>query len=486
MPRSNVQSTQPNILFLFLDQWRWDWIGGLGKVPVRTPHIDALMRRGVNFTQCRTNSPLCGPARACLAQGMRYHHVDVPANNWDMDPDRPTFFHTLRGAGYQVGTIGKNDLHKRTKWAGLEGWTSLLGRYGFTCAIELLGTREAARAGGLDKGGPRCPWTAAMHREGCFHLYADDFQRRLHELTLETAAWASPLPRHLHSDEFCGRAAIELLGRFPIGAPWFHWVNFAGPHDPPDPAADVLARYEEVQFPPPVQGCGVYRDKPVDHQRVRRAYAAKIELIDEWIGRIIDFVAQRGELDRTHIILTADHGEMLGDHGRFMKHVALEGSIHVPLLISGPGLPRGTTSNALVELIDVGATFLDLAGLPPMSGVDAKSLLPVMLGQREDHEHRQFQTAQLNLGARSWRMIFDGRFKFISTRHHVPAANLPTEELYDLLEDPGETTNCAVSDPNRVRRFADQLDAELGTDWDANSAQTNDPPQSHKESVQWT
>lgn len=474
MPPKNAQPTEPNLLFLFLDQWRWDWIGALGKVPVRTPHIDALMRRGVNFTQCRTNSPLCGPARACLAQCMRYHHIDVPANNWDMDPNRPTMFQALRNAGYLVGTIGKNDLHKNTRWSGLDGWTSLLGRYGFTSAIELMGTREAARAGGLDKGGPRCPWTAAMHREGYFHVYAEDFQRRLKELTLETAAWASPLPRHLNSDEFCGRAAIELLNRFPSGAPWFHWVNFAGPHDPPDPAADVLAHYEGVEFPPPIQGSDVYKDTPVDHQQVRRAYAAKIELIDEWIGRIIDAVAQRGELDRTHIILTADHGEMLGDHGRFMKHVAQEGSIHVPLLIAGPGLPQGTTSDALVELIDVGATCLDLAGLPPMPGVDAKSLLPVLQGQCADQGHRQFQTAQLNLGSRSWRMIFDGRFKFISIRNHAPTANFPPEELYDLIEDPNETTNLAVTNRKRVQNLTDQIEVELGTDWNINT-QTDDP-----------
>jgi choline-sulfatase len=465
-------SKQPNILFLFLDQWRWDWIGALGHVPVRTPNIDALMARSVRFTQCRTNSPLCGPARSCLAQGVRYQRSGVGANNWDMDPDRPTWFHSLRAAGYQVGTVGKNDLHKHTKWSGFDGWTALLGRYGFTCAIEHMGTREAARHGGVAQGGPRCPWTAAMHREGLFQAYADDFQRRQRELTLETAAWASPIPRHLHSDEFCGKAALELLDRFPRGAPWFHWVNFPGPHDPPDPPADMLARYDGVAFPPPIKGNDLYRGKPVDHQAVRRAYAAKIELIDEWVGRIIDRVAQRGELDHTFVILSADHGEMLGDHGRFMKHVALEGSIHVPLLISGPGLPRGTQSDALVELIDIGATCLDLAGLPTMPGVDARSLGPILRGQRSDREHREVQTAQLNLGAASWRMICDDRHKLIITRVTTknpdnPSAHWPPLALYDRSHDPTEMNNLASKQPELVARLAARLDAELGEDWNA-------------------
>src|SRR5690554_2983485 len=93
---------QPNILFLFPDQWRWDWLGCEGRVPVRTPNLDALAARGTRFTQCRTNSPLCAPARACLATGRRYEHTGVPDNKYDTRPEMGTIFQLLRNAGYRV------------------------------------------------------------------------------------------------------------------------------------------------------------------------------------------------------------------------------------------------------------------------------------------------------------------------------------------------------------------------------------------------
>ncbi len=455
---STSDKTSPNILFLFPDQWRWDWVGCEGVVPVRTPNIDRLVERGMRFTQCRSNSPLCGPARSCLAQGVRYHRNGVRANNFDMDRTRPTYFKDLRASGYHVTTCGKNDLHKASKWGGRDGWVRQLGELGFTRAIEQLDKRTAARVGGLDKGGPMCPYTSLLHSEGMFDVFRDDHLRRLNEASLETATWPSPLPRRLYSDDFCGRSALKLLDELPQEGPWFLWVNFPGPHDPEDPPRELQARYDGVDFPMPVNPPSSYRNDPaVNHQQVRRNYAASIEGIDEWVGWIIDRVEQRGELDNTIIMLCSDHGEMLGDHGRFTKGRPYEGSVHVPLIIAGPGVVEGGVSHAPVELIDIAATTLDLAGLEVPEHYDARSLVPVLTGKQPDHSHRDVQVAQIM----GWRMICDGRYKLITDEGDPDGT---TAQLYDLSVDPYETNNIAAAEAERVAVMLKRMTAEVGAE----------------------
>lgn len=358
---------QPNLLLLFPDQWRWDWLGcetsPYGKVPVRTPNLDALAARGVRFTQCRTNSPLCAPGRACLALGTRYDRCGVPSNGTDLDPARTTVFNLLQRAGYRTLTCGKNDLHKKTVWKGRDGWTQLLGRYGFSDAIDQSGKLDAAGNGPLERGGPNCSYTSYLHSRGLFDAYRGDYARRHHEATHFTATWPSPLSREHYTDDFCGRMALRLLDRTPREGPWLLWVNWPGPHDPFDPPRELQARYDGVCFPSPVDGADTYWDRPADHQQIRRNYAAECEGIDEWVGRILDKVDQRGELGNTVVLFASDHGELLGDHARFTKQMAYEGSVHVPLIAAGPGIDTGRVCGDLVELMDIAPTLLDAAAL---------------------------------------------------------------------------------------------------------------------------
>ncbi len=443
----------PNILLLLPDQWRWDWLGcedsPYGKVPVRTPHIDAIAARGVRFTQCRTNSPLCAPARACLALGMRYENCGVPGNGHDLEPHRTNVFHLLQRAGYRTLTCGKNDLHKKTQWKGRAGWTQLLGSYGFSDAIDQSGKFDAARNGTLDMGGPNCAYTSYLHSHGLFEEYRADYQRRRQEATDTTAPWPSPLPREHHTDDFCGRMGLELLDRTPCEEPWMLWVNFPGPHDPFDPPRELQQRYDGVAFPPPVHGSDSYRDKPVDHQQVRRNYAASCEGIDEWVGRLLDRVAQRGELDRTVVVFASDHGEMLGDHCRFVKNVAYEGSVHVPLVVAGPGIEAGRVRDDLVELIDVSATMLNAAGLEVPDDWDAQPLFG------PGHSPRPVQHSALG----SWRMVFDGRYKLIVEQPEPSKKPQHAFEdgallaLFDLQDYPTESRNLAADKPDIVARL---------------------------------
>jgi arylsulfatase A-like enzyme len=420
---------RPNLLLLFPDQWRWDWLGcessPYGKVPVRTPNIDALAERGTRITGCRTNSPLCSPARACLATGRRFGRTGVVDNTADTPTDLPTVFKLLRDAGYRTLTCGKNDLHKASRWKGRDGWTSKMGRYGFTEAINHSGKFDAEK-GVKGRPGPHCSYSAFLQANGLYEDYKADYDRRRREKTAWTAAWPTPLPDWAYTDNVCGQRALDLLDRQPQEGPWCLWVNWPGPHDPFDPPAGVLAGYDGVAFPEPVNGTtAVDGDDDVRHQEIRRAYAACCTNIDTWVGRILDAVARRGELDNTLVLFASDHGEMLGDHGRFLKHTWQEGSVHVPLVAAGPGVQAGCVSESLADMTDLGVTLLAAAGERVPEEMDGRSLLPVLAG--EAGSARDVVVSQLG----NWQSACDGRHKLV--RHADGKV-----ECFDLRADPHE------------------------------------------------
>lgn len=431
-------SRQPNILFFFPDQHRWDWLSCAGYgVPVYTPNVDALAARGTLFTQCRTNSPLCAPARASLATGLRANRNGVPANGFELDTAITTYFRLLRDCGYEVAAAGKTDLLKHGKPKGLTGWTAQLGDLGFTRAINQSGKWDAVNIGLPE---PHDPYMNHLHQHGLAQMHGDDYYRRRdYSVDGAMASWATPLPREHYTDNYCGQSALQLLEEFPIEKPWHLWINFPGPHDPFDPPAELQRRYDGVDFSLP---SAFEVENVEEHQQVRRNYAAMIEGVDDWVGRILRAVEARGELDNTIVVYASDHGEMLGDCGLWAKAYPHEPSVHVPLVIAGPGLPRGRRSTALIELFDLAPTFLDLAGCNVPSDWDARSFAPVLHGEAEPH--RKVQTSSLG----KWRMKTDGKWKL------VEYADEPAQ-LYDLDDDPPEQHNLASKLPGRVQILAD-------------------------------
>jgi len=421
---------KPNILFLFPDQWRWDFLGcGEQRIPVRTPNVDALAARGVRFTQCRTNSPVCAPARACLVQGVRYDRCGVPDNSVNTETTRPNFMKHLQAAGYQTAGCGKFDLFKPEQFRGLDGWTEPLGEIGFTRGYDQSGKLDCARNGWPE---PKDFYAAHLHARGLMEQHAADYKRRRAEKEGGACgAWPSPLPTEDHTDEFTAANALRLLDELPSDQPWYLWVNFPGPHDPFDAPAEFRQRYDDTEFDLPVNPDPNVHADLLQHQR--RSYAACCEHIDELCGRIITKVTKRGELDNTLIIFASDHGEMLGDHGRWTKGVPQEGSVHVPLIAAGPGVSgEGRTCDGLVELIDLAATITDAAGAEPVDGWDSRSLAPMLAGRADGHRDVTLS------GLRDWRSAFDGRYKLVTREGK-------REAVYDLQNDPGETENVMES-----------------------------------------
>ena len=434
-------SLRPNILLFFPDQHRFDWLGTNPQLPVRTPHLDKLAGRGVRFTRALTSSPLCAPARACLASGGAYARCGVSSNAVNYPLDQPTFYSMLRASGYWTTACGKLDLNKPDLNTGVDG-KRFLKQWGFSDGINNLGKADAVRAGAVT---PTDPYMAYLHEKGLAAIYVEDMHKRNGRYG---ATWPSPLPDDAYCDNWIARNGLELMRHFPQGKPWFLAVNFAGPHNPEDVTRDMWERWRDVKFPPPNGTDGYSLEVNND---IRRNYSAMVENIDRWVGVYLDELAKRGELENTLVVYSSDHGEMLGDHGLWGKMVPYQPSVGVPLIVAGPGVKQNMVSDALVSTMDLAATFLDYGGVERSPAMDSRSLRPLLEG--ETPQHRDWALSGLG----SWRLAYNGRYKlidgFVPARHNLletpysHAASQAWPLLFNLQQDPGENTPLVGASP---------------------------------------
>ncbi len=464
-------SDRPNFLFFLPDQHRPDWVpwhaagadgaSGAQELPLRMPHLAEIAARGVRFSRAVCPSPLCAPSRACLASGREYDRCGVPNNHFDYPLDQPTYYQSLRDADYRVAGVGKFDLHKATMDWGLDG-SRLLREWGFTEGIDNEGKMDAiasyaGNAGARRVGGeagasaPRGPYMAFLEQRGLAETHMADFQARRgahgHPLTHPT-----PLPDDAYCDNWIAANGLRFLEEFPSGQPWHLVVNFNGPHSPMDVTQAMRDRWLDARFPPPSGASSLDAETRETHNAVRQNYAAMLENIDTQIGRFLEVLHRRGELERTVIVYSSDHGEMLGDHGRWGKSTYFQPSVGVPLVAAGPGVRSGVTSNALVSMHDLAATFLEYAGLPALPEMESRSLVPVLSGASETHR------PYVRSGLDSWRLVFDGRHKLV---RDTPPAGAPKTLLFDVVEDPWETRDLAAERSGEVTRLSPFLAADI-------------------------
>jgi arylsulfatase A-like enzyme len=426
-----AQPKQPNFLFLLPDQWRPDWLPGNSKIPLNLPHIQALAARGMRFHKVLCASPLCAPSRACLAAGREYKNANVYNNQVDFPLEQKTYYQSLQQAGYHTMACGKVDLHKKTLDWGLDG-QRLLKEWGFSSGIDNAGKGDAVKSGAE---APKDPYMALLHRKGLAKAHVDDFKRRKGYSFTHT----TPLPDEAYCDNWIAENAKALLHKAPKNKPWHLVVNFTGPHAPMDITASMENRTR--QYPHPNQTTEF--DAPT-HQKIRQNYTAMCENIDKRIGEIIDEVRKRGELENTLIVFSSDHGEMLGDHNRWGKHVPYQASAGIPLIIAGLDVKPNRQSNALASLIDISATFLDYANAAKLPQMEARSLRPVLTGKTA--KHRDFLVSALE----EWKLVWDGRHKLIEGFHGETM-------LFDLEKDPFENRNLVTSEKELANRLRNRL-----------------------------
>jgi arylsulfatase A-like enzyme len=180
-----------------------------------------------------------------------------------------------------------------------------------------------------------------------------------------------------------------------------------------------------------------------DHRWVRAAYWAMCDLIDDQVGRMLGVLEETGQAENTIVVFTSDHGELLGDHGIYLKGPFFyEPSIRVPLIVAWPGHVQPLRSAALVELTDLPQTFLDAVGLPHHPGMQGKSLWPLLTGVVEGDRHRDDVYCEY-YNAMPWHTKPTAQMTMVRTSRFKLAVDHPASEgeLYDLERDPAETDN---------------------------------------------
>jgi arylsulfatase A-like enzyme len=403
------------------DQLRPDWIGPGNFGSARTPNIDRLMARGVSFRNAVCPSPICGPSRACLATGFEYDRCTVPNNHYSVGLDEPNMYRQLARAGYQVLTCGKLDLLKGELDWGRDGQHMVEGRSRL---------KELGFTGGLDSGGKHAvimahdagrdePYLCFLRDRGLAETHIADFRtRRNPGLGLQALGHPgagenfrnvapSPLPDDAYQDSWIGRCGLDLIERAGQNdAPWFLQVNLSGPHEPMNVTQSMARSVADRKPPPPL---GTRGDIPAEgHAAIRRNYTAMAEQIDGIFGDYMALLERTGQLENTVVVFTSDHGEMLGDCGLWEKFVPHQSSIGVPLVVAGPEVARGRDVERPATLLDLHATFLDIAEAPRIAGVDSRSMKALLSDPDTPHRDVVFS------GLGDWRVAFDGRFKLVA------------------------------------------------------------------------
>ncbi len=443
-----VKSRQqrPNILLLFPDQWRFDWVSTNPHVPIRTPNLDRLAKAGTRFTNAVVATPQCAPSRACLASGMAYGRAGVASNAHDYPVGHiETFYSMLRDGGYHVLACGKMDLAKASAWWGTDGkWR--LSPWGFSDGINNAGKFDQLLGYKLNNDRPADPYLTFLSQRGLLQEHLQDFRSR--QRGGYAVTYPTPLPDDAYCDNWVARNGLDLLDAAPKDKPWFLQVNWTGPHNPEDITAPMESRVRSLGMP------AVNRTDQYDaavNQAIRQNYTAMCENIDRNVGLYLDKLASLGQLDNTIILFSSDHGEMLGDHGRWGKIVPYHPSASVPLTIAGPGIARNTTSEALVSHIDLTATCLDYAGISAPAKIDGQSLRTVLEERSTAHRDVLFS----GLGA--WRMAFDGEYKAVTGFNPRLKQNSPdwapssaqiqgvAPLVFDRSNDPGENRDLYVA-----------------------------------------
>ncbi len=476
-----ADAKRPNILFLCTDQQRYDALGCYGNPQIQTPALDGLAREGVLFEQCYVQSPVCAPSRASLLTGQYPRTHGLWANGVALPAHQPLFSKALAADGYDCGMIGKMHLS-----ACFGGRTEPRYDDGFGFYQWSHDPTHASPENAYHR------WLAAEYPD----LYARakaGGARRNHQPAL-----FDRLPTEAHYSRWASEMALAFLRekRDPR-KPFFLWVNFFDPHHPFVAPQEYLDRYDPTTMPEPVGFPGELASKPpiqteasaqsyAGHARgfashtaaeikeIIAAYYAMVSLVDDETARILTALDTLGLAEETLVVFTSDHGEMLGDHQLLLKGPMLyEPAVRVPLILRWPGvLPTGERRADLVEWIDLGPTFLGVAGLPPLPANQGLDLLPLARGDA-GAPARGWALCEYRNSGHAYdppvhlTMLRRGDHKLI-VQHGPPATDRPrTGELYDLAQDPTELHNLwddpgAASTRIELERFL--LDVMVATE----------------------
>ncbi|MDI5934986.1 alkaline phosphatase family protein [Halomonas kalidii] len=471
-----------NILFIMADQLRADYLGCNGHPSIRTPNIDALAARGVNFTRAYCQAPVCGPSRMSFYTGRYAISHGASYNNVPLRVDERTIGDYLRPEGYRVALVGKT--HMRRDDEGMQ-------RLGIDpdssrgVLVSECGFEPFERDDGLhpdQSADPDLPYNRYLRSKGYagpnpWHAHANSAQGENGEVLSGWHMRHCYLPARVREEDSetaytTNRAMdfIEAAGE----QPWCLHLSYIKPHWPYMAPAPYHAMYgrddmlpavrseQEREQPHPVHEAFMKHPESLEFSRVEvrerviPAYMGLITQLDDHVGRLMAFLEERGQLENTLVVFTSDHGDYLGDHWLGEKELFHEPSARIPMIVVDPSPPadatRGTASDRLVEAIDLVPTFVDVAGGESSDCdhvLEGHSLQPLLHGAAptdwRTHAFSEadyaWRPARKELGlapdeARAF-MVTDGRWKYIHYEQHRP-------QLFDLREDPHELEDLAA------------------------------------------
>ncbi|MDX2153190.1 MAG: sulfatase-like hydrolase/transferase [Bryobacteraceae bacterium] len=421
-------AARPNFLILLTDDQRFDTIRALFGGQALTPNLDRLASRGVAFTHACTQGGLsgaiCMPSRAQLLTGRSVFrvHRGIVDRQGDPDPTLQTFPERLWAAGYETFATGK--------------WHN--GRKLFNRSFQ-GGSR-------IFFGGMSDQWkTPVFEREPSG------------EYPPARATFANRFSSEVFSD-----AAIRYLETRDRSKPFLCYVAYTSPHDPRTAPPEFAKRFPEdrVELPPNFlpehpfdNGELRVRDEllagfprtPAEIRRHLAAYFAMVAEVDYQVGRVLRTLESTKDAENTYVIFAGDNGLAAGQHGLMGKQNLYDHSLRVPLLIAGPGVPKGERRETLCHLMDVCPTVCELAGVAADSGSDGRSLRGALRNPRgrvRDAVVAAYRGVQ--------RAIRTDRHKLI--RYRVNGRE--TTQYFDLREDRHEMRNI-VEQPAEARRVAE-------------------------------
>lgn len=446
-----VASTeQPNIVVILVDDMRFDEIGIAGHPYVQTPNIDRIAREGAYFQNSFTVNPLCSPSRATILTGQHAHYhgiVDNLARN-EQSHQLQTFPRRLQDNGYDTAFIGKwhmgNDDSARpgfSTWAGMRGQGEAINP-----TFNINGERTQIDGYVTDIMHDMSIDFINQEREGPFLLYLS--HKALHPNVFQADdGSAAELPEGQTRSGFI--AADRHVGMYANESPPRRQNFGVAPTDKP-------ALYRQINDMP-MLGEGTVTPDVTIHQRQEMLMA-----IDEGIGRLLDELEARGELDDTLILFTSDHGYWYGEHGLGAeRRMAYEEGIRIPLMVRYPKkIEAGIRPQPMALTLDIAPTLIEFAGADIEEVRHGRSLMPMLTGEPVNDWRSSFMIEYYSdtVFERMDRM----GYKAVRTDQHkyIRYEDLEgVDELYDLAADPFETQN--IINTPQAADLVTELDAEL-------------------------
>jgi N-acetylglucosamine-6-sulfatase len=418
---------RPNIVFVLVDDMRWDDLGAAGHPFIETPHMNRLASEGARFTNAFATTPLCSPSRASFLTGQYPHKNGIVDNTARQSHNLPVFPLELQKAGYRTGFFGKwhmgNDDSPRP---GFDHWVAMPGQgEAIDPSLNVDGKRVQ------DKG-----YTTDLLTD-----YVERFIDRPSEAPfLVYLAHKAIHPNVIQNDD----GSLKLLAGQPGGfvAADRHRGRYAGRPMPRRanafvPPLDKPALLQRIAGLAPLGKITATTDEEI------RGRLEMLLGVDDSLGRIVATLARKGILDDTVIVFTSDHGYFYGEHGlNEERRLAYEETIRIPLIVRFPRLvTAGTTPSEMALSIDLAPTLLDVAGVPPRDGIQGRSLVPV-LAQRAQDWRTSFlieyfsDTVFPRIRTMGYSAVRTAHHKYIQFRELKDM-----DELYDLEVDPYEMTN---------------------------------------------